>query len=273
VIVTIPSYKPGRSLRQYAQALLQAWEVGKEQRQRGVMIILAQKEKEAWVATQPEVRATLTEEACNAILRDAVLPSLKKGAYGRGFADGIIQIRSALKEDRKGGKPIVYPGGGTGSDAASAEAARIALIQERSKKPLELIAVRFFNAAKDGKHLSPAMESFAASQLRFVAWEAVFRNQLYDLAPASHQVEATYYAPNGQRLPTVRDGKEVTAESTEVIFTGRIGNSTGGAFIPGTYRVDFSLNGSPLTSRQFRVEDDRNLSGTLGHRDTYREEN
>jgi hypothetical protein len=145
------------------------------------------------------------------------------------------------------------------------EAKRIALIQERSKKPLELLTVRFLNTAKDGKRLSGPSEAFSASQLRFVAWEAVFSNRLSGLAPAYHRVEATYYAPNGQPLGTVQDGKEVGQGSKEVTFTGRIGNSTGGAFVPGTYRVDFYVNGWPLSSRSFTVEDDRNVTGLLRH--------
>lgn len=108
VIVTIPSYRPGRSLRQYAQALMQAWEIGREKKQRGVMVILAQKEREVWVATQPEVKALLTEDICNTILRDTMLPSLRKGAYGRSLFDGIIQIRGVLRGDRRGKEPTSY---------------------------------------------------------------------------------------------------------------------------------------------------------------------
>jgi hypothetical protein len=145
------------------------------------------------------------------------------------------------------------------------EAKRVALIQERSKKPLELLTVRFLNTAKDGKRLSGPSEAFFASRLRFVAWEAVFSNRLSGLTQAYHRVEATYYAPNGQPLGTVQDGKEVRLESKEAIFTGRIGNSTGGAFVPGTYRVDFYVNGWPLSSRSFTVEDDRNVTGLLRH--------
>ncbi|HEV8712524.1 MAG TPA: protein kinase [Candidatus Binatia bacterium] len=145
------------------------------------------------------------------------------------------------------------------------EAKRIALIQERSKKPLELVMVRFLNTGKDGKRLSGPADAFAASQLRFLAWEAVFSNRLSGLAPAYHRVEATYYAPNGQPLGTVQDGREVGAESKEVTFTGRIGNSTGGAFVPGTYRVDFYVNGWPLSSKTFTVDDDRNATPLLRH--------
>ncbi len=145
------------------------------------------------------------------------------------------------------------------------EAKRIKLVQKRSKKPLELVTVRFLNTGKDGQRLSGPAESFSASQLRFVAWEAVFSNRLYGLAPAYHRVEATYYAPNGQPLGTVQDGKEVRQESKEVTFSGRIGNANGGVFVPGIYRVEFYVNGWPLSSQSFTVKDDRQsgMSSTI----------
>ncbi len=145
----------------------------------------------------------------------------------------------------------------------AAEAQRLALIQERSKKPLSILAIRFINTAKNGKRLSKARTSFGASQLRFVAWEVDFRNQLQGLMSSYNRVEATYYAPNGQPLGTVQDGKEVAAKTKNVTFTGRIGNSSGGAFVPGTYRVDFYVNGYPLSSKEFQVEDDRDLTAVL----------
>ncbi|MEW6297117.1 MAG: protein kinase [Thermodesulfobacteriota bacterium] len=145
------------------------------------------------------------------------------------------------------------------------EAKRIALIQERSKKPLELKTIRFLNTDKNGKRLSQPGTTFSASDVRFVAWEAVFRNRLHDLVPSYHRVEATYYGPNGQPLGTVQDGKEVPADSAEATFTGRIGNAKGGAFTPGTYRVDFYVNGWPLSSKEFVVEDDRDVGRLLRH--------
>ena len=134
------------------------------------------------------------------------------------------------------------------------EAKRITMIQERSKNPLELVRVQFVNTAKNGKRLSKPSKSFDASALRFVAWEAVFTNRLHSLTPAYHRIEATYYAPNGQPLGTVQDGKEVGADAKRATFTGRIGNASGGAFVPGTYRVDFYVNGWPLSSHEFAVK-------------------
>ena len=174
----------------------------------------------------------------------------------------------ATKDPRLATTPPVMPGPSATTIAAAAaerkrragEAKRVALIQERSKKPLEMVKVRFINTAKNGKRLSKPSKSFAASKIRFMAWEADFKNRLHTLTPAYHRVEATYYAPNGQPLGTVQDGKEVKVNSKRTTFTGRIGNASGGAFIPGKYRVDFYVNGWPLSSAEFTVKDDRNGS-------------
>ena len=171
----------------------------------------------------------------------------------------------SAKETRIATAPPALPGpSATAIAAAEAErkrragdAKRVALIQERSKKPLEIVRVRFINTAKNGKRLSEPSKSFAASKIRFMAWEAEFKNRLHSLTPAYHRVEATYYAPNGQPLGTVQDGKEVKVNSKRTTFTGRIGNASGGAFIPGKYRVDFYVNGWPLSSEEFIVQDDR----------------
>ncbi len=145
----------------------------------------------------------------------------------------------------------------------AAEEKRLALIQERSKEPLSLVSVRFFNTAKDGSRLSQSASSFGASKLRFVAWEADFQNQLHDLLPSYHRVTATYYAPNGQILGTVEEGKEVSDKVEKVTFTARIGNASGSAFSPGDYKVDFYVNGYPLSPEKFTVTDDRDLAHIL----------
>jgi hypothetical protein len=194
-------------------------------------------------AADPAPRARETVPASSTPLED-----------GRGAdaprARGVAPVPAPALEERK---------------RVAEEAKRVARLQEGRKKPLELVTIRFLNTTKDGKRLSQPAESFAASQLRFVAWEAVFRNRLHNLEPAYHRLEATYHAPNGQFLGTVEDQKEVGQQNSEVAFTARLGNSSGGAFGPGTYRVDFYLNGRPLSSKEFLVEDDRDLGRLLRH--------
>lgn len=140
----------------------------------------------------------------------------------------------------------------------AAEEKRLARLQEMRKKPLDLVSVSFLNTDRDGSRLAaPGNDVFDHSQVRFVAWEVVFRNNLFNLEPSYHRLEGTYRGPRGQIIGTVEDHKEVAPQNKQVAFTARLGNSTGGAFEPGVYRVDFYLDGHPLLSKEFAVNDDR----------------
>lgn len=184
-------------------------------------------------------------------------------------ADPVQVAKAEVVEEKEGGVageadvPAAIGPSPEEERARRATEKRLALIQERSKEPLSLVSVRFFNTAKNGDPLSKPATSFGASQLRYLAWEADFQNQLHELLPSHHRVTATYFAPNGQILGTVEDGKEVSDKTAQVTFTARIGNASGGAFLPGDYRVDFYVNGYPLSSRKFSVRDDRDLAHIL----------
>ena len=184
--------------------------------------------------------------------------------------DPVQVVAAEVTEEKEngvaGGAAVPVASGPTPEEEIArrtAEEKRLALIQERSKEPLSLLSVRFFNTAQDGRKLSQAASSFGTSQLRYLAWEADFQNQLHELLPSHHRVTATYFAPNGQILGTVEDGKEVSDKTEKVTFTARIGNASGGAFLPGEYRVDFYVNGYPLSSGKFSVMDDRDLAYIL----------
>jgi hypothetical protein len=118
-----------------------------------------------------------------------------------------------------------------------------------------LVDIQLLNSAKDGTPLSPAGDVFLASQVRFITWEVLFRNRKRGTTPISYRVNATYFTPTGKRLGVVEDTQDISNES-RALFTGRVGNSNGGAFAPGMYRVEFTLNGKSLSSRRFTVQRD-----------------
>jgi hypothetical protein len=146
----------------------------------------------------------------------------------------------------------------------AAEAKRQARIQEAKKNPLTLMNIRFLNTDRDGNPLPvQAISGFELSQVRFITWEVVFRNNLFNLDSSYHRLEGAFRGPRGQLLGTVEDQKAVGAKTKQVSFTARLGNSNGGAFEPGVHRVDFYLNGHPLLSKEFMIEDDRTRMTSL----------
>jgi hypothetical protein len=144
--------------------------------------------------------------------------------------------------------------------AAKAEAAkqkeedrRLAMVQERMRRPLQFESVQFINSTKDGTALSGPSNTFHVSQVLFVGWKTTFQNRLYGLQANQYRVDAAYIAPDGATLGSVDDVQTIQSTASRAIFTGRVGNSAGGAFIPGLYTVNFYLNGQYFAQRKFQV--------------------
>jgi hypothetical protein len=104
--------------------------------------------------------------------------------------------------------------------------------------------------------LSGAANSFDASKVLFVGWQVAFENRLFGLEAGQYRVDAAYVAPDGHTLGSVNDWQNVGANQKVATFSGRVGNSRGGAFLPGTYTVSFYLNGQYFGQKQFRVTGD-----------------
>src|SRR4029079_5830598 len=95
--------------------------------------------------------------------------------------------------------------------------------------------------------------TFNISKVLFVGWRVVFENRLYGFDANQYRVDAAYIAPDGSTLGSVDDIQTVRKGDPRAVFSGRVGNSAGGAFLPGQYTVNFYLNGQYVTQRKFRV--------------------
>jgi serine/threonine protein kinase len=130
---------------------------------------------------------------------------------------------------------------------------RLAMIEEHKEHPLDLADIHFVNSTKSGTPISSPGDAFDVTKVLFVDWEVSFKNRLYRLDSNQYRVDAAYVAPDGHTLGSVYDTRMVPESAREATFSGRVGNSGGGAFVPGTYTVTFYLNGQYLAERKFRV--------------------
>ncbi|MGH7907184.1 MAG: hypothetical protein ACREP6_11195, partial [Candidatus Binataceae bacterium] len=134
-----------------------------------------------------------------------------------------------------------------------ADEKRVAMLEERKKNPLQLEGIQFINSTKTGTALSSPTAAFKVSKVLFVGWRVIFKNRLFGLASNEYRVDAAYVAPNGGTLGSVDDIQIVPQDSHKTSFSGRVGNSAGGAFLPGVYTVKFYLNGQYFAEKKFRV--------------------
>ncbi len=146
-------------------------------------------------------------------------------------------------------------------------AQRLTMLEERKRKPLQLLDIEFLNSTKSGTPLAGPTSAFAASKLLFVNWRVTFENRLFNLDTGQYRVDAAYIAPDGRTLGSVDDIRIVPPTAKTATFSGRVGNSAGGAFLPGQYTVNFYLNGQYVAQKKFRVVADassRPYAATLG---------
>jgi hypothetical protein len=133
------------------------------------------------------------------------------------------------------------------------EAERLAMLEARRRKPLQLAEIEFVNSTKSGTPLAGPTTSFNAAKVLFVNWRITFENRLYNLDTGQYRVDAAYIAPDGHTLGSVDDIRIVPPSSRTATFSGRVGNSAGGAFLPGQYTVNFYLNGQYVGQKRFHV--------------------
>src|SRR5260370_6326584 len=137
--------------------------------------------------------------------------------------------------------------------------------------PWQLETIEFVNSTKDGTVLAGPSGVFNVSKVLFVAWKAIFQNRLAGLDTNQYRVDATYVGPDGSMLGSVNDFQTVRKTQQHAVFSGRVANSAGGAFLPVQYTVNFYLNGHYVAQKKFRDVADaglpygRDLSGAGGN--------
>jgi serine/threonine protein kinase len=139
------------------------------------------------------------------------------------------------------------------------EERRVAMLQERMRRPLQLEQIVFLNTTKDGTAISSPTSVFSVSKVLFVGWRIIFGNRLYRLDSNRYEVDAAYVAPDGSTLGSVQDVQVVNPADPRATFSGRVGNSAGGAFLPGKYTVNFYLNGQYFAKKTFSVINDAGI--------------
>ena len=93
VVATVKSLE-GRPIEDYGYRLGRAWGIGNEQKDDGVILLVAPNERKVRIETGYGARVFLTDAVSSVIIREDIVPRFKAGDYGGGItagADKIIQ--------------------------------------------------------------------------------------------------------------------------------------------------------------------------------------
>jgi uncharacterized protein len=94
VIVTIESLK-GESIADLSTRWAQGWGIGQADKDNGVLILLAEKERKIWITPGYGVDDRLTAGELGQMTRDVIIPEFKAGSYYNGLdkgTDAILQM-------------------------------------------------------------------------------------------------------------------------------------------------------------------------------------
>ncbi|MFZ5995122.1 MAG: TPM domain-containing protein [Thermodesulfobacteriota bacterium] len=98
VVVTLPDLG-GSDIETYATGLYEDWGIGKKGEDRGVLILLAQKERRVRIETGYGVEGILPDGLVGQILDDYVIPWFKRGDFSQGLLNGSLAIAQIVAQD------------------------------------------------------------------------------------------------------------------------------------------------------------------------------
>ncbi len=97
-VVTIQSIAPYDE-KQYARLLFDNWKPGKKDKDNGILVLLALKERAWRIETGYGVEGILPDGLCGEIGRDYMTPYFKKGSYGEGLYYGVSELAKVISQE------------------------------------------------------------------------------------------------------------------------------------------------------------------------------
>lgn len=90
-LVTVPTLD-GRGVEEYANALFNAWGVGKRGRDNGVLVLVAVQDRAMRIEVGYGLEGVLPDGLAGALMRETFLPRFRNGDYRAGIVDGMARV-------------------------------------------------------------------------------------------------------------------------------------------------------------------------------------
>ncbi len=97
-VVTVSSIAPYEE-KMYARMLFDSWKPGKKEKDNGVLVLLAVKERRWRIETGYGVEGVLPDGLCGEIGRNYMVPYFKQGDYAQGLYYGVASIARVIAKD------------------------------------------------------------------------------------------------------------------------------------------------------------------------------
>lgn len=106
VIVATVSSLDGLPIEDYAQQLVEAWDIGGATTEEGVLLLVAPAERKLRIAAARGVQERLTDALSGRIIRDTIAPRFKANDFGGGISAGVDAITAQLDRSPADAKAV-----------------------------------------------------------------------------------------------------------------------------------------------------------------------
>jgi uncharacterized protein len=96
VVVTVQSLQ-GKSIDEYGLTLGNAWGIGDKKRNDGLILLIAPNERRVRIEVGYGLESSFSDDVCQAILDETILPEFREGKMQKGIVDGVQRILARLK--------------------------------------------------------------------------------------------------------------------------------------------------------------------------------
>ena len=98
VIVTVPELE-GRDIADYSRALGNHWGIGREDRDNGVLLVVAPNERRVRIAVGKGLERTLSDARALQIIEERLVPAFREGDYEGGIIGGAEAVIETLEAE------------------------------------------------------------------------------------------------------------------------------------------------------------------------------
>lgn len=98
VVFTVKSMH-GLDIESFGGAHAQAWRLGQEGKDNGVLLTVSMEERDVRIDTGYGSEAVLTDAICSRIIRNIIIPSFKKGNYYEGVFEAVRNMAGLMIQD------------------------------------------------------------------------------------------------------------------------------------------------------------------------------
>jgi uncharacterized protein len=98
VVATVPSLDD-QDVESYANGLFRAWKLGEKQKNNGVLLLVAPRERKVRIEVGYGLEGTLTDAISKLIITNAIVPRFKANDYAGGIDRGVDDIIAVLTTD------------------------------------------------------------------------------------------------------------------------------------------------------------------------------